>query len=438
MKIAVINSRLDPAGCAIRGRLLELLDNPGGHPCRHGGDTLVFLETDGRLIYEEGLDARADADLILFISRHTSIQALPALTVHVTGNIGSAEYGGAPRTLARAAPAWMHALLRECAARAPAGYRVSYEVTHHGPSDIETPSLFVEIGSTEKEWRDPAAADAVAQAILAARPSATITLVGFGGNHYAARQTAIALASRGAFGHIAHSRQADDLDEEMVAGMARKSDAVAAYIDKKSVPKATVRRLEALCGDLGLPLLSESDILGLQDLSWEGYRALAACAGAAAPGSRLHPHALAGTGTAASFEIGADLLEEALKTDKDRFMADIAALPVAHLTSEEGVMLPVFCTFARYQPQINHDLITSCVKIIIRNETTAVEGDCLVIRRIRFDPRRARTAGVPAGPLFGRLAEGESVTVGGVTITPAMVSICSERIIRVPGLERYV
>ena len=44
-----------------------------------------------------------------------------------------------------------------------------------------------------------------------------VPLIGIGGTHYALRETAIALSTRGAFGHIATStRQVAALDEEMV------------------------------------------------------------------------------------------------------------------------------------------------------------------------------------------------------------------------------
>lgn len=39
----------------------------------------------------------------------------------------------------------------------------------------------------------------------------------------------------------------------------------------------------------------------------------------------------------------------------------------------------------------------------------------------RFDIEKAKSLGVPEGPLFGRLQDGKSVTVRGVTVTPEMV-----------------
>ena len=174
---------------------------------------------EGRLIHADGIDREYPSDLLLFVSRHTSRDPSPVLTVHVTGNLAGAELGGKPRSLPPACPSFMQAVLRELRSRTPPGYAVSYEVTHHGPTELATPSFFVEIGSTDSEWSDPRAGRAVAESILAAHPVDGINLVGFGGNHYAARETEIACTSRGAFGHIAHSREVGALDTEMVVMM---------------------------------------------------------------------------------------------------------------------------------------------------------------------------------------------------------------------------
>jgi D-aminoacyl-tRNA deacylase len=206
MKIVFVSSRQDKAGENIRHHLVQLLDT-GGARWQEQGRMYEFIEVDERLIHAERIDRKTNADLIIFISRHYSTNPVPVLTVHITGNFGEPELGGTARTLAPAATAMMQATLRSLARHCPGGYRVSYEVTHHGPTDLSLPSFFVEIGSTEKEWTDPAAGLAVAQSVLSAVPQDPVPLIGFGGNHYAARETEIALTSRGAFGHIAHSRE---------------------------------------------------------------------------------------------------------------------------------------------------------------------------------------------------------------------------------------
>ncbi|MDT8357851.1 MAG: D-aminoacyl-tRNA deacylase, partial [Methanomicrobiaceae archaeon] len=421
MKIAFVNSRLDPAGKNIRRHLEELLAGTP-HPLHH----ITFIETEDRLIYQRGIDARAGADLIVFISRHTSIEPAPTLTVHVTGNIGPAAYGGDEGSLARAAPEWMHAVLRQLSRRAPEGYRVSYEVTHHGPTDVHTPSLFVEIGSTGQEWADPLAGRAVAESLLAAEPGDPLNLVGFGGNHYAARQTAIALSSRGAFGHIVHSRQIGLVDERMLSALLRKSGAVAVYIDKKAIPTRELRRIEELSAAIGLPVLSESEILELGGIEWDAYRSVCRLAEEVAPGSKIHLHDLAGSGVPVAVFLNEALLEETLRIDASSFLESLEGSGLAHLSGADGRILPIFIVYEKNRSERIHDLISSCVKIVIQSENTAVEGDRLILRKMRFDPESARKLGVPQGPLFGRLAAGEPISVGDRKITPEMVSICSK------------
>jgi len=438
MHIAIVNSALDPAGVAIRRHLLDLLDNAGAVPVVHRGRQLSFLETEGRLIYEEEIDRRADADLIVFISRHTSIRPEPALTVHVTGNYATADYGGRAGELAAAAPGWMHAVLQGLAARAPAGYRVSYEVTHHGPTDLATPSFFAEIGSTGEQWRDPAAARAVAGAILDAEPSASLTLIGFGGTHYAARQTAIALATGAAFGHIAPTREVVALDTGMIAQMREKSGAHAAYIDRKALPGAVLSRLDALLAGLDMMVLSESDIHAASRLDLETYTAIRRLAEAQAPGSRVSVHALEEPGDPVSFEIPGDLLDEALQVDRARVLERLDALPVVHLSSSTGKILPFFISYGKNRSSLIDELITLSIDIVTGQANNSVDGERLILRKLRFNPTKARALGVPQGPLFKELASGKAIERDGRIITPEMVSEWSEREIRVPGLERYV
>ncbi len=148
MKVALINSRQDKAGVNIRHHIEHLLDTRQTETGAEQERTYDFFETDERLITAEHIDADIDADLIIFLSRHYSVNPVPVLTVHVTGNFETADVGGTARTLAPAAPVMMQATLRALSKFCPEGYRVSYEVTHHGPTGLTLPSFFVEIGST--------------------------------------------------------------------------------------------------------------------------------------------------------------------------------------------------------------------------------------------------------------------------------------------------
>jgi D-aminoacyl-tRNA deacylase len=437
MKVVLINSRQDRAGVNIRHHIEQILGaNKTGMPGDQGR-TYEFTEVEERLIHAEHIDAHIDADLLIFLSRHYSTNPVPVLTVHVTGNFGTADVGGTPRTLAPAAPAMMQATLRALKKHCPEGYRVSYEVTHHGPTGLSLPSFFVEIGSTEKEWTDPVAGQAVADSVLSASPANPVPLIGFGGTHYASRETEIALTSRGAFGHIAHTREVRMLDEELVQAMRVKSGAVAAYIDRKALAREELTHIASILNRLSIPRISESEIMAIGNLSWNAYQTVRRMAENAAPGARCSINDLQGEGSLCTVRINPDLLGETVKSDETGLIRSLSSLPVAHLSTHDNRLLPEFITYENHASQIINDLNTLCVKIIRNKEITATEKDTLIIRKVRFDPRKARELGVPAGPSYKHLVAGQAVEIDGRMICPDMVSSCSEIKIHIPGLEKF-
>ncbi|HUH78776.1 MAG TPA: D-aminoacyl-tRNA deacylase [Methanoregula sp.] len=436
MKVALVSSKQDPAGTSIRQHIGRLLDEDS-RAWRDSGREYAFFEVDGRLIHAGNADRDFDGDLVIFLSRHASENPVPVLTVHVTGNFGKAELGGEPRTLAPAAAGMMQATLRSLARHCPEGYRVSYEVTHHGPTGLVHPSFFVEIGSTEAEWTDPVAGRAVAESVLSAAPQHPVPLIGFGGTHYAARETEIALSTRGAFGHIAHTREVAGLDREMVRAMAEKSGAVAAYIDRKALARGDLDRLAGMLGQEGILRLTESEIAGIGHLPWETYLSARALAERESPGARCYVHDLRGEGPLVRVAMDPVLLGETVKADEPALLQALDALPVIHLSTQDSRIIPAFLTCGDHTSHIIHDLNTLCVKIIRNKEITARERDHLIIKKVRFDPHKARELGVPSGPFYKDLSSGKPVVIDGREITPAMVSTCSEIRIHIPGLENF-
>ena len=128
----------------------------------------------------------------------------------------------------------------------------------------------------------------------------------------------------------------------------------------------------------------------------------------------------------------------ALRMDHETFERRAGRLPLATIMNSQGSNSSVFITYDPYRSQMIHDLISLCVKIITSDPSVAVRNDDLVIRRKRFDPKKAVALAIPKGPLFGKLAAGHSVTVDGKEITPADVSATETTVICVPGLERYL
>jgi len=141
-----------------------------------------------------------DADEVVVASRHTSRSGKPSLTVHVPGEPERLEMAIASPSTVKSA---LHALIK---ARDEIGlsHGVSLEATHHGPTKLDVPVTFVEIGCTLNEWKDKKAGEAVARAIMETMPphERWTNAVGLGGPHYAPLHTRIALSTDIAVGHI--------------------------------------------------------------------------------------------------------------------------------------------------------------------------------------------------------------------------------------------
>ena len=151
-----------------------------------------------------------DAELIVFVSRHSSQSGIPTLTVHPSGNFADADLGGLPQTVSVSPAVAMRDALKMLVyfqqKLALLDYTVSFEVTHHGPS-LNVPTMFVELGSSMSQWVDIKAACAVACATISAiemfeTNPAQKAVIGVGGTHYNKKFTAMALNGEAVFGHM--------------------------------------------------------------------------------------------------------------------------------------------------------------------------------------------------------------------------------------------
>jgi D-aminoacyl-tRNA deacylase len=223
--VLVVASRRDVAAQNIATELTRMknfqtVQGTGGSLLRSGRVLLKHVESDG--IYTDNLDVDLKPDAAIFASRHRSGSNEPALTTHWTGNTTSrADFGGKPRSLSPTEPPRLRAaLLALDEAREARGlkYTVTLEATHHGPTELGVPTLFVELGSTEKEWTDRQAAGAAAEAIwkAATAPLTGINAVGFGGGHYCNKQCTATRNERYAFGHIFSKYFFEEYDETIV------------------------------------------------------------------------------------------------------------------------------------------------------------------------------------------------------------------------------
>lgn len=235
--------------------------------------SVVTIESDS--IYADRLDQRLAADLFIFASRHKSAAFKPALLAHSPGNWAEADLGGKPSTLCIAHPAAMKAALQTLfTERLRVGlqdWACGLEATHHGPWIENTPVLFVEIGSSETEWQNEAAATVVARAIVAAaenRQRVVPTVLGFGGPHYCPTFTRIVAETELAISHIMPKYHLDQASEAIIhEAIARTAGRVSsAVLDWKGMTGPQRERLCALLGSMDLAVLRDHDALhGRQD-----------------------------------------------------------------------------------------------------------------------------------------------------------------------------
>jgi len=263
-EIVIVATRTDPASKNIAERLTDLAVWEDDGDCRRFGDYRLVL-LDEKLITLRGVEDRLkemglSPDLIVFASRHQAKDGTPRLCGHFSGNSGEVMMGGTSRELAVAAPGALKSFISNLAKSPIEGFEVTVEATHHGPTDLTVPSFFAEIGSTGREWSDPDAGKAVARSILELEDLNSPAFLGFGGGHYVKRQNGLLLETKIAFGHLFSNYQAGDLDLSIVEEAARKSGAVRAYLDRKSLRSAEKRKISEALDKIGVEMMNEREI----------------------------------------------------------------------------------------------------------------------------------------------------------------------------------
>ncbi|WP_119816145.1 D-aminoacyl-tRNA deacylase [Halalkaliarchaeum desulfuricum] len=455
--IGIVVSRADRASEHIGEQLLSLVDwdrltddsrrdaDGGGVYYRRPGfelrtfDELHIDMTDPSPAF--GTDRRSP-EAIAFVSRHSG-ETGPLLTAHFTGNFGGVEFGGREGDLARTAPAIQKRLVRAFDQHAPDGYDVGIECTHHGPTAIDLPSLFVELGSGEPEWNDPDGAAAVARSVLElvddqgtptppdllgpdGRPR---QLVGFGGGHYAPRFERIVRETDWAVGHVGSDWQLDELgapaaSEEVL------EDAFEASRAEHALIEGTKPQLVETVEQLGYRVVTETWLREVGDRPLAMVGRLEDELATVEEGLRFG--AVQPTDGVRNFEtapLPAELLAEAQGIDADAAREAVETHAVAFETEQAGTRAAGRAAFADAS---DRDALVDALAAVLRRqyeEVTREDGD-VVARTEGFDPERAVELGVPEGPAFGKLSAGQPVTVDGETIEPGEVT--TERVERFP------
>jgi len=225
---------------------------------------LHFIE--GNQCFADSVD-EISADFFVFASKHKSESGKPALTVHSIGNWGKAEMGGKDHSLVPTNSFLLKnylLALQKQKGQSQLPYDVCLECAHHGPW-LSKPTVFIELGSSEKQWRDKKAAEAIAKTIIS---STSIegnfrSAIGIGGTHYCPEFTKLVLKTDWALGHICPEYALPFFNEEMlqkaIAFTKPKPEAI--ILDWKGLGKEKVRLVELLESQT-LPVLRIKALLG--------------------------------------------------------------------------------------------------------------------------------------------------------------------------------
>lgn len=266
----IINSEKDSAGTNIFQRIVE---NYQFRKTEMSYDSIPVYSFENVLLAssrQEIINVRSElddsfgsADLhYIFISKHRAESQIPSLTAHFTGNFRSSDFGGNPSEISKYSPSTLkHYLLALNSLRdeIPEQYNVTLEATHHGPTSLRRPSLFVELGSAPEQWEDQEAAFCVAKALMTSLKNNELydrCAIALGGTHYPEKFKKLILDTDIALGAVVPKYALDSIDEQMLSQIIQKSEEkiTMAVLDNKGLGKQKNRLLELL-STYGLEIL---------------------------------------------------------------------------------------------------------------------------------------------------------------------------------------
>jgi D-aminoacyl-tRNA deacylase len=435
--LAVVVSRADEASERIGEHLLEIAEweerEDEQRPDRNGGGT--YYRGDGielrtfealHLHLDGAAAAFDDPDMLVFVSRHAGDTG-PLLTAHATGNFGPADHGGRAGSLARAAPNALSVVRGTLETHAPPDYDTGIECTHHGPSKVGCPSLFVELGSGETQWRDDAGAEAVARAVLELRgveAHTERTVVGFGGGHYAPRFDRVLTGTDWGMGHIAADwgleAMGDPHDSVAVIGKAFQASGTEFALLDGSYPA-----IESVIDELGFETVSETFLRETTGVPLELVERVERALCPVEAGLRFGGEAEGYDGEFGLETLPEALLEEANGIDRETVLGAVSEASIAYETTENGSL--VAGQVALGDSGAYRSIVTTLASVLeSKYDTVELRDEEVLARREAFDPDLAEAAGVEAGPDFGRLASGEPIEIDGELIEPDEVRSARE------------
>ncbi|MFH1787358.1 MAG: D-aminoacyl-tRNA deacylase [archaeon] len=230
-KYLIIASKKDLAGINITTQLSQFRENPLLSSMKEKPSFDFYLREE-EIISDKSLNHEKinQYDFVIFASKHESEKREKTLSIHAPGNFRTNDLGGEKGKVCLTSALFQKQIFEKLNQNAKVhnlkDYKITLECTHHGPL-IEKPCIFIEIGSTENEWKDRKAGFVIAKTIrdiiqdFKENPYNEIS-IGLGGPHYCPNFNKIQLNSNVAISHII-PQYAMPITEEMIREVIKKT-----------------------------------------------------------------------------------------------------------------------------------------------------------------------------------------------------------------------
>ena len=159
------------------------------------------------------------------------------MTCHSTGNFSEAKFGGNNRQVAIPYPSLQKLYLQTLEKNKSkfSEFQITIEATHHGPTALTKPCIFIEIGTTEKQWNDVSLCTSVAMLVHQVMTESFEeypVAICFGGTHYSSKFTSELLGGKYALGTVIPKHALDNIDDDILSHIiSQNSTAKTALLD---------------------------------------------------------------------------------------------------------------------------------------------------------------------------------------------------------------
>ena len=239
----------DPAGINMAEFISQDLEKKNGV---FRGEKFDVVIIPSPVISADWLEEKFDYDRYVFLSKHAAESGKLALTCHSTGNFDVAKFGGNPKQIAIPFPSFQKTYLQNLWKERKnfPDFQITIEATHHGPTNLNKPCIFVEIGTTLEQWNNTDLCNSIADIVkrtfnepLTQFPFA----ICFGGTHYSEKFTKEIINGKFALGTVVPKYAMEFLDESLFLHIIERNiGAEAALLDWNSLGKSKQKIIELL------------------------------------------------------------------------------------------------------------------------------------------------------------------------------------------------